>query len=158
MILVLNSEKEDSPQQTKIRAQEYRNTVIIIHDQVSLKLSILLHLVNAMAPSSISTMHASRPSSLRREHQSATHLQPPNHIKERDKSYLDTRPMRQTPPDPHESSRDLIPNARPAPVIVHRSGCGGVVMVVVPAGSSWSGSGGSGGNSSSAGAARETGE
>ena len=71
--------------------------------------------------------------------------------------------MRQTPPDPHESSRDLIPNARPAPVMVHRSGCGGVVVVVVvvvvPAGSPWSGScGGSGGNGSSAGAARETGE
>jgi len=67
--------------------------------------------------------------------------------------------MRQTPPDPHESSRDLITNARPAPVMLHRSGCGRVVvLVVVPASSSWSGSGGSGGNGSSAGAAREAGE
>jgi len=64
--------------------------------------------------------------------------------------------MRQTPPDPHESSRDLITNTRPALVMVHRSGCSGVVVVVVPAGSSWNGSGG--GNGSSTGAARETGE
>lgn len=65
--------------------------------------------------------------------------------------------MRQTPPDSHESSRDLIPNTRPALVMMHRSGCGRVVVVVVPAGSSWNSSGG-GGNGSSTGAAREAGE
>lgn len=65
--------------------------------------------------------------------------------------------MRQTPPDSHESSRDLITNTRPALVMVHRSGCGRVVVVIVPAGSSWNGSSG-GGNGSSSVAAREAGE
>jgi len=71
-------------------------------------------------------------------------------------SSLNTGPMRQTSPKPQEGSRDLIPDTRPALVMVRR--CGHGRAMVATAGSPWSGGGGGGGDGSPVGAAREAGE